>query len=289
MIRLGLLALMLFAPMPLAKADAPIPVVATFSILGDLARTIGGERVAVETLVGANADPHTYAPKPTDAKKLATAKAVFVNGLGFERWLGRLIENTPNDRVIVASKGVSPLMLTVDVPDPHAWQSVANVRIYVANIREALIAADPAGRMAYEAQAARYLVQLDSLDRDIREVVSRIPESRRRAVTPHPSFGYFSAAYGLLFYAPQNSGNEAEASAKSVAALIDLIRRDRIKALFTEGANESRLIRRVAAETGVPVGGALYSDALTAPDGPAPTYIAMMRQNLRAIETALRE
>lgn len=289
MFRVLSLTLLLLGQVIAAQADTPMPVVATFSILGDLVKTIGGDRVSVETLVGPNGDAHSYTPKPTDVKRLAAAKAVFINGLDFERWLGRMIDVSAKDKIVIATTGIAALPSSSGAPDPHAWQSVANVRIYIVNIRNALIDADPKGEDTYHAQTRAYLAQLDDLDRDIHATIARIPESRRRVVTPHPSFGYFGAAYNVTFVSPQHLGNEAEASAKAVASLIDTIRREKISALFVEGSTNSRLIQRIAVETGVRIGGALYSDALTDVSGPASTYIAMMRANLRTIETALRD
>jgi zinc/manganese transport system substrate-binding protein len=171
--------------------------------------------------------------------------------------------------------------------DPHAWQSVGNVKLYVANIRDGLIAADPAGKADYEANAAAYLAKLDALDREVKAAVAAIPRDRRKIITSHDAFGYFEKAYGVSFIAPQGVSTEAEASAKDVARIIQQIRRDKIPAVFLENVSDPRLIERIAKESGAKVGGRLYSDALSGEGGPAGTYIDMMRHNIRALSAAL--
>jgi zinc/manganese transport system substrate-binding protein len=172
-------------------------------------------------------------------------------------------------------------------PDPHAWQSIANARIYVGNIRDAQIAVDPAGAALYRASANAYLGKLDALDAEVRAAIAKIPAARRRIITTHDAFGYFADAYGMSFIAPQGVSTEAEASARDVARIITQIKEQKIPAVFLENVTDPRLVERIARETGARIGGTLYSDALTGPDGPAPTYIAMMRHNIRALATAL--
>jgi zinc/manganese transport system substrate-binding protein len=289
----------LVGTLPLAaQAQEKTKVVATFSILADLARNVGGERVEVATLVGPDGDAHVYAPSPADSRRLAEAKLVVANGLKLEGWIGRLIKSSGTKaRVIEAAKGVEPIKAEEEkghghghdhgALDPHAWQSVANVKLYVANIRDGLIAADPAGKADYEANAAAYLAKLDALDAEIRGAVERIPRDRRKIITSHDAFGYFEKAYGVTFVAPQGVSTEAEASAKDVARIIQQIRREKIPAVFLDNVSDRRLADRIAKESGARIGGKLYSDALSAPDGPAGTYIEMMRHNIRALSAAL--
>src|SRR5262249_45054638 len=219
---------------PCARAQDRLNVIASFSILGDFVKNVGGDRVEVATLVGPNGNAHVYAPSPGDAKKVADAKLVFVNGLGFEGWLERLVKASGTKApIVVATKGIKPLERAGEHghdhdhgrADPHAWQSVANAKIYVANIRDALIAPDPAGKDASLANAAAYLAKLDALERDVREVVAKIPPDRRRVITSHSAFGYFQNAYGVSFTAPQGVSTETEASAKDVAAIIAQIKK----------------------------------------------------------------
>ena len=281
-----------------ARAQDRLKVIASFSILGDLVKNVGGDRVEVATLVGPNGNAHVYAPSPGDAKKVADAKLVFVNGLGFEGWLERLVKASGTKApIVVATKGIKPLERAGEHghdhdhdhgrADPHAWQSVANAKIYVANIRDALIAADPAGKDVYLANAAAYLAKLDALERDVREVIAKIPADRRRVITSHSAFGYFQDAYGVSFTAPQGVSTEAEASAKDVAAIIAQIKKQKAAAVFLENVTDPRLVEQIARETGAKVGGTLYSDALTDDKGDATTYIDLIRHNLRQLASAL--
>jgi zinc/manganese transport system substrate-binding protein len=269
------------------RAQEKIQIVASFSILGDFARNVGGDRVDVTTLVGANSDVHVYTPAPADAKKIADAKLVIINGLGLEGWLPRLVQSSGGKAAIVtATNGIAPRKLGSDA-DPHAWQSVVNAKIYVANIRDALIAADQAGAPAYRANADMYLAKLDALDREVREAVGQIPEARRKVISTHDAFGYFAAAYGIAFIAPQGVSTESEPSARDIASVITQIRAAKIPAVFLENISDPRLMRRISAEAGARIGGTLYSDSLTAENGDAPTYIDMVRHNIKALTSAL--
>lgn len=278
-----------------ANADAArLNIVATFSILGDFAKNVGGERVNVTTLVGPNSDTHVYTPTPSDAKKITDAKLVIVNGLGLEGWLPRLVKSSGSKAAtVVATKGIATRKIEdghshdPSDADPHAWQSVVNAKTYVTNIRDALIAADPAGAEAYKANAASYLSKLDALDRDVREAVAKIPPERRSVISTHDAFGYFAAAYGIKFIAPQGVSTESEPSARDIAAIISQIKKQKIPAVFLENVSDPRLMRRIAAETGANIGGTLYSDSLTDEKGPAPTYIDMVRHNIKALTSAL--
>ena len=266
--------------------------VATFSILGDFARNVGGERVELATLVGPNGDVHVFAPTPGDVKTIAAADIVFVNGLGLEGWIDRLIAaSATRALVVVASRGITPRSGTRaqdrGASDPHAWQSVANAKLYVGNIRDGLIAIDAAEKKIFEANANTYLAKLDALDGEIRAAIEAIPSARRKVITAHSAFGYFGDAYGIEFIAPEGLSTEAEPSARDIAKLIEQIRRQNVPALFLENVADSRLLQRIGAETGVRIGGRLYSDALSPPDGPAASYIEMMRSNLRELTRAL--
>jgi zinc/manganese transport system substrate-binding protein len=281
------ICLLLVAAILPARAQDRLNVVATFSILGDFARNVGGERVNVTTLVGPDGDVHVYTPAPADARKIADAKLVIINGLGLEGWLSRLTQSAGGKATMVtASHGIAPRKLGAEA-DPHAWQSVANARIYVANIRDALVAADPAGGGIYRDNADRYLAKLDALDRDVRAAVAQIPEARRKVISTHDAFGYFAAAYGVEFIAPQGVSTESEASARDIAAIITQIKTSKIPAVFLENISDPRLMRRISTETGARIGGTLYSDSLTGEKGDAPTYIDMVRHNIKALTSAL--
>src|SRR6185295_8452681 len=276
-------------------AQEKLQVVATFSILADVVKNVGGDRVAVTALVGPNSDAHVYQPSPADAKTLSEAKVVFANGLGFEGWMERLIKASGTKAaMVVASKGVKPRNLGASdshehqhATDPHAWQAVGNIKLYATNVRDALVAADPVGKATYEANAAAYLAKLDALDAEIRAAVEKIPADRRRIITTHDAFGYFAAAYGVTFIAPQGVSTESEVSARDVAKIITQIRKQRIPAVFLENVTDDRMLKRIGAESGARIGGTLYSDALTDEKGAAPTYIDMMRHNVKQLSTAL--
>jgi zinc/manganese transport system substrate-binding protein len=270
-----------------ARAQQKTNVVASFSILGDFVRNVGGDRVVVTTLVGPNGDAHVYTPTPQDAKKVADARLVVVNGLGFEGWLPRLVKSSGGKATVVtATQGIAPRKLDSH-EDPHAWQSVANAKIYIGNIRDALAQADPAGADAYKANADAYLAKLASLDDEVKAAVATIPAVHRKVISTHDAFGYFAAAYGVEFIAPQGVSTDSEPSAKDIAVIITQLKISKIPAVFLENIADPRLMRRIAAETGAKIGGTLYSDSLTPENGDAPTYIDMVRHNIKALTSAL--
>ena len=280
------LALVTSAPPARARRIA-LNVVASFSIIGDFVRNVGGDRINVTTLVGPDGDVHVYTPAPADAKKIADAKLLVVNGLGLEGWLPRLVQSSGSKAAIVtATDGIAPLRIGL-AADPHAWQSVVDARIYVANIRDALVAADPADAAAFRANAAAYLAKLDALDREVRSAMAQIPPARRKVISTHDAFGYFAAAYGIEFIAPLGVSTESEASARDIARIITQIRTEKIPAVFLENISDVRLIRRISAETGARIGGTLFSDSLSDEKGDAPTYIELVRHNIKALTSAL--
>ena len=253
-------------------------------------RNVGGDRVNVTTLVGPDGDVHVYTPAPADAKKIADAKLLIINGLGLEGWLPRLVQSSGSKAPIVtATNGIAPLKLGSDA-DPHAWQSVANAKIYVANIRDALAAADPADAEVFRANAKAYLAKLDALDREVREAMAQIPPDRRKVISTHDAFGYFAAAYGIEFIAPLGRFHRIRGQRpRHRRASSPRSGRQKIPAVFLENISDPRLIRRIAAETGARVGGTLYSDSLTGEKGDAPTYIDMVRHNIKALTSALAD
>jgi zinc/manganese transport system substrate-binding protein len=284
--RLVPLFVLLLLASPL-KAAERLNVVASFSILADFVRTIGGDRVNLATLVGPDSDVHVYTPAPGDAKRIADAKLVVVNGLGLEGWLPRLVQSSGSKaQVVTASVGIAPLKLGSEA-DPHAWQSIANARIYVTNISNALVASGPDDAEFFRGQTKAYLEKLETLDREVREAMAKIPPERRKVISTHSAFGYFAAEYGVQFVAPLGVSTETEPSARDIAAIIGQIKARKIPAVFLENISDDRLIRRIAAETGATVGGTLISDGLTGEKGPAPTYIDMVRHNIKALTNAL--
>lgn len=317
---------MLLGVMP-AAADEPLKVVASFSILGDMTKQIGGDDVAVKTLVGPDGDAHVFEPSPQDARTLGEADVLVINGLEFETWLPRLARTAGFDgHTVTASDGVTPRPFDAGSEphddheaghaeadhhdhahdddhahdshehehehahgssDPHAWQNLANGVLYARNITAALASAAPEHAADIQARGAAYEARLAALDAQIRQRIAAIPEDQRRIVTSHDAFGYFGDAYGIEFLAPEGVSTDAAASASDVAHVIDQIRSENITAVFVESMADSRVVERIASETGARVGGTLYSDSLSAADGPAPTYEAMFRHNADAIVSAL--
>ena len=344
-----------------AQSSEPVKVVATFSILGDMVKRIGGEHVDVTTLVGPDGDTHVYRPTPADARAVSEAQIVFVNGLEFEGWLDRLIDAAEFDGVrVVATDGIEPLAFEHGEDDmhddhddhddmhddhddhghddhhdeddedddhndhddhghddhdddddhddhddhagqddhddhhhgafdPHAWQSLRNAIVYVNNIAAALSEADPGNAGTYYGNREAYVAELEALDSEIRDIVAQLPEGSRTIVTSHDAFQYFGRDYGLTFIAPQGLSTESEASAQDVARLVEQIRDEGIRAVFIENIADHRLLERIAEETGATIGGTLYPGALSDSDGPAPTYLDMMRHNATTIMQALTQ
>ncbi len=284
----------------------PVKVIASFSIIGDFASNVGGDRIEITTLVGPNGDAHVYEPKPADAVAMSKADVILANGLHFEGFLPRLIEASGAKAPLVElTKGAEILKPGEghdhghgssqtaengddhDAFDPHAWQSVHNAKVYVKNISEALCIADPQGCDTYKSNAVAYLAKLEALDTGIKAAMAAIPPEKRVVITSHDAFGYFAHAYEITFLAPEGVSTDSEASAADVAALITQIREEKASALFVENISDPRLVEQIASETGIKIGGALYSDALSDASGPAATYIDMMRHNASTLEGAI--
>ncbi len=312
----AILPLSLAAP-AVAQLDRPIPVVATFLILGDMVKRIGGEHVPVTTLVGVDGDAHVYQPTPADARAVSEAEILVVNGLRFEGWVDRLIDASDFDGIrVVVTAGIEPIAFDDEhgadahardggaghdehaesdqhdghdhgAVDPHAWQSLRNAAIYADNIAAALAKADPGNADVFYRNREAYAAEIEALESEIRQMVAALPAASRTVVTSHDAFQYFGREYGLEFVAPQGLSTESEASAQDVVRLIRQIRDDGIRADFLENVGDPRLLKRIADETGAVIGGTLYSGALSGPDGPAPTYLDMMRHNATTLAQAL--
>ncbi len=302
---------------------APLNVVASFSIIEDLVRNVGADRVTVKSIVPANGDAHTYEPRPADVIALKRADLVLVNGLQFDPFMQRLAKSSDTKApVIEVSKGVTPLKNTEEEHahgdehhdhdhdhdhghdhdhdeseahhdhhhgeyDPHAWQSVPNAIVYVKNIAEALCAADKDGCDTYKTNASDYTAKLKALDASVRAAIAALPADKRTIITTHDAFGYLGATYGLTLLAPEGTSSASEATAADVAAIIRQVRKDKSAAIFMENISNPALIRQISAESGVSVGGKLYSDALSGPDEPASTYLKMMQYNVDTITKAI--
>jgi zinc/manganese transport system substrate-binding protein len=271
-----------------AQANSP-QVMASFSILADMAREVAPDGVQVSALVGPDADAHVYEPGPADGRRLARAHLVVINGLGFEGWIDRMVRVSGyRGQIAVTSQGIAPRGGGHHGTDPHAWQDLRLARRYVANLREAFARRWPQQRAQIEARAADYTARIDALDARVRQWLAPVPRAERRVITAHDAFGYFGAAYGVDFLAPQAWGTHSEPSAAAVARLIRQIRAQGVRAVFLENISNARLIERIAQEAGARVGGTLYSDALSAPGGPASTYLQMFEHNARSLSAALQ-
>jgi len=272
-----------------AAAQDNLKIVASFSILGDMVEQVVGDLASVTTIVGPDADAHVYQPSVADAKSVAQADIIFVNGLGFETWSDTLIaESGTTADVHVATTGITPVKVDGAI-DPHAWNSLLNGVIYVTNVADTLKAALPDHADEISANAASYIAKLEALDATTKTKLAELPENRRTVVTAHDAFGYLAGAYGLTFLAPVGIDTEAEPSAKDLAVLIRQIKSEGVAALFVENITSPALIKQVSDETGIDIGGRLFSDALSERGGPATSYLAMFEHNLSTLLTALSD
>lgn len=323
---LAIAGLCLSAGFGTSHAAEPLPAVASFSILGDIVREVGGKDVSLTTLVGPDGDAHEYEPTPGDAKKLSAARVLFVNGLEFETWLPKLTKASGfAGQTVVASQGVTPRKFAGHGDghkhgeddhdhehdhdhdhdhdhkddhkdghhhhgdaDPHAWQNLANGVIYARNVAEGLAAADPAHAAAYRERANAYIARLQALDAKARQTFTAIAPERRKVVTSHDAFGYFGDAYGVTFISAMGVSTDAEPSAGEVARIIEQVKRDKVPAVFIENITSPKLVQQIARETGAKVGGTLYSDALSKPGQPGATYLEMFEWNVRQLAVALQ-
>ena len=279
----AVVAVMMSASPSWAKLD----IVASFSILGDMVEQVAGDKANVTTIVGPDADAHLYQPTTGDAVAVAKADLVITNGMGFETWSAQLIESSGTKAaVVVATDGITPLLVEGEV-DPHAWNALTNGIIYVNNIEAALSAASPADAATFKANADAYRARLEALHNRALAEIAKLPEDKRIVVTAHDAFGYLESAYGLTFLAPQGIDTEAEPSAKELAGLISFLKDTGAGALFVENIANGDLIAQISRETGITIGGRIYSDALSVKGTPATSYLAMFTHNLDLLTKTL--
>ncbi|TXT36324.1 MAG: zinc/manganese transport system substrate-binding protein [Comamonadaceae bacterium] len=276
-----------------ARAAEPLPVVASFSILGDLVKVVGGDRVKVTTLVGPDEDAHAFEPKPADARAILGAKLFVINGLNFEPWAAKLAQsaNYPGP-TLVASQGIQTRSMPAEKghteTDPHGWQDPSNVIIYVKNIAKSLSSADPSSASSYQKNSEAYIQQLIALDQFAKDQLAAIAKPKRQVITSHDAFGYFAARYQIKFLAPQGINADTEPSAKEVAQLIRQIKRDKIRAVFVENMSNPKLLAQITQDTGVTLGPKLYVDALSGPNEPGSSYLLMMRHNVTQLVAGMK-
>ncbi|MDR3370761.1 metal ABC transporter substrate-binding protein [Rhodoferax sp.] len=285
-----------------SHATEPLPVVASFSILGDLVKVVGGERVKVSTLVGPDADAHTFEPSPADAKTVLGARLLVINGLHFEPWAEKLAKSAGyKGGTLIASNGVKPRTMPAEEGqaeqnangqqhdvDPHAWQDPRNVMLYIKNIAKSLSDLDPAGATSYQTNSTAYLKELQTLDADNQRQFAALSVHQRQVITSHDAFGYFGARYQIKFLAPQGVSTESEPSAKEVALLIRQIKKDYIRAVFMENMSNSQLLAQIAKDAGVTLGPKLYVDALSGPTEPGSTYLKLMHHNVTQLVARMK-
>ncbi|MBX4907891.1 MULTISPECIES: zinc ABC transporter substrate-binding protein [Rhizobium] len=292
--RLVLAAAALPALMALSAAPASaetLKIVASFTVLADVVKEVGGDHVKVTSLVGPNGDPHEFEPSPADAKNLKAAQVTFVSGEGLEGWMDRLITASGyKGKPVTVSEGIATRTMEEDgseITDPHVWNSPVNVKVWVANIEKALSAADPADAAAFKANAEKYSKTLDELNTYAHSKFDKIADDRRKVLTSHDAFGYFGREYNVSFLAPLGLSTESEASAADVAKLIRQIKSEHVKAYFFENSNDPRLVKQVAKATGAEPGGELFVESLSDAEGPAPTYEKMFRYNVDQLAAAM--
>lgn len=300
MLRIALTLVLLLPAAAMAQGQAAkVKVIASFSILADMVGRVGGEAVAVDSIVGADQDIHVFEPTPADARRLADASLVFVVGLGFDSRIQQLAKAAGYRGTIVpVSAGIAPRQGAEHgiakgghkhgAFDPHIWQDPGRAQAMVRNIQQALAKHDPGRAAPYQANAERYVAEIAELESWAMAEVAKLPKAQRRVITGHESFGYLGERFGIAFEAPQGLSTETEPSAKEVARLIAQIKREKARAIFLENIANPRTLRRIAQEAGVAIGDKLYSDALSGPGGPAPSYLALMRHNVGQIIAALR-
>ncbi len=280
---------LLISPLSMAKT---VDAVASFTVLADIVKQVGGEHVKVKSLVGPNGDPHTFEPTPQDSQALAKADIVFVSGLGLEGWMDRLVSASGyKGEPVVASRGVSTRSMEEEgktVTDPHAWNSMYNGVIYATNVMNALIKADPQDADAIRRSGENYIQKLQALDSWAKTSFATVPAAKRKVLTSHDAFGYFGQRYGVTFLAPVGFSTEAEASASEVGSLIKQLQAEHIHTYFIENQTDPRLVKQIASATKAQPGGELYPEALSQPSGPAPTYVAAFRHNVDAMIRSMK-
>lgn len=285
------LALSALIASPLALANT-VETVASFTVLADIVQQVGGEHVKVKSLVGPNGDPHSFEPTPQDSQALSRADVVFVSGLGMEGWMDRLVQASGyKGKVVVASEGVDTRKMEEDgktITDPHAWNSAHNGAIYASNVMNALIAADPQDAAYFRQRGNAYISQLNQLDSWAQKTFSGVPATKRKILTSHDAFGYFGQRYGVQFLAPVGFSTESEASASDVAGLIKQLKNEKIHTYFIENQTDPRLVKQIASATGAQPGGELYPEALSEKDGPAASYVAAFKHNVKSIAASMK-
>lgn len=277
------------SPMAMAKT---VETVASFSVLADIVKQVGGEHVNVSTLVGPDGDPHTFEPAPKDSVTIKQADVVFVSGLGLEGWMARLVNASGyQGEVITASQGVDTREMKEDgevMTDPHAWNSAHNGAIYARNVMNALINADPEDAEYFKQQGEAYIQKLDKLNQWAKQAFAKVPAEKRKVLTSHDAFGYFGQEYGVKFLSPVGFSTESEASANEVGRLINQLKEEQIAVYFIENQTNPRLVQQIANASGAKNGGELYPEALSEKGGKADTYAHAFKHNVETMLASMQ-
>lgn len=288
-----IIAIFAFATFGLqAQSSEKITIVATASMISDIASNIILDNAEIKTIVPIGGDPHRYQPTPRDARLVQNADIIFKNGLTFEGWISELIENSGTKaKTYTVTSGVDALTSTTykNSFDPHAWMNAENGIIYAKNIYLAMSKLDPANTEKYKANFETYRAKLQALDKELKNMISEIPENQRILITSHDAFQYYGRQYGLQLEAIMGISTEAEAQTSDITRVMNSIKKYNVPAVFVESTINPKLIQQIAKDNNVEIGGELYADSLGDKDSPAGTYIDMLRYNTQTITNALKK
>jgi ABC-type Zn uptake system ZnuABC Zn-binding protein ZnuA len=268
-----------------------IRAVSSITIINDIVRNIGGDKVEAVSICGVGIDPHTYKPKPNDPRTVSECDIVFINGLALEHWIEEMVHNAGgNKKVVTVTEGITPITdeMGFGDPDPHAWFDVKYVKTYSENIAKALIELDKPNESYYRRNLESYIKKLDSLDAWVKTEIEKIPAEKRLLITSHDAFRYFGKAYGLEVRGLQGISTEAKAQTEDVKKLVDLIKERKLKSVFIETSVNPKLLEEISRETGATVGGTLFSDSVGDEGTFEGTYIGALTHNVKTIVKALK-
>lgn len=272
-------------------SNGRIRTVSSITIINDIVKNIGGDKIEAVSICGVGLDPHTYKPKPNDPRLISESDLVFINGFALEHWIEEMVRNSGgNKKVVTVTEGLTPMTDEKGYgdPDPHAWFNVQNVKTYAANIEKALSEHDKANAQYYKQNLDTYLKTLDSLDSWIKKEIAMIPPEKRVLITSHDAFRYFGKAYGLEVRGLQGISTEAKAQTEDVKKLIDLIKERKLSSVFIETSVNPKLLEEISKETGATVGGTLFSDSVGNEGTPEGTYTGAVTFNVNTIVKALK-
>ncbi len=268
-----------------------ITAVSSINIISDIVKNIGGDKVESFSICGVGVDPHTYHAKPSDPRLISKSNIVFINGFNLEHWIEEMISSAGGDvKKVTVSEGITPITDEKGFgdPDPHAWFDVKYAKIYAENIAKGLSEADPKNADYYNENLKKYLTELDNLDNWIKDEILKIPEEQRILITSHDAFRYFGKAYGMEVKGLQGISTEAKVRTEDFKNIIDLIKSKKIKSVFVETSVNPKLLEQISQETGVAVGGTLFSDSIGNEGTPEGSYTGAVKFNVNTIVNSLK-